>query len=683
MSFTIGVDVGGTFTDIMLSDGQQSWRSKASTYPQEFGRGVKEACTLVADQVGLSRAEMLSRVDRFGLGTTAVTNVITVQKGRKVGLLTTAGFEDVLSMARGRRASVDGWLEVPWQPVERHCTLGVSERIGQGGVVVEPLNEAQAIEAIDDLVNVQAVEAIAISLLWSFANPVHEDRLAALVRERHPNIPVFSGSGLHPTIREYERTMVAVLNAYCGHALDGISDLAEDLEDEGLAVPMMLLQANGGLTTLDEVRRSPFSLNASGPAAGVMWAAEIASKSEFGNVICGDTGGTSFDVALIREGRPERTQRKSLHGAIVAQSTVDIESIGAGGGSIAWVDERGLLRVGPESARAYPGPACYGRGGVAPTITDAMLVLGYIDPLKFLGGAMPLDVNAALRACGSLGEQLGLDAEQVALGIHSIAVQQMGTAARLLATSSGLDPSSVVFLGYGGAGPLFAGELAAIAGLPTVLVPLAASVLSAGGAASVDVRSERILSVNESVDKVQVETLMAQLKSLGVEVDGDVARTNVPEHNRSVMYEADMRFQRQAFELTIPIDVDALDFETLKETFIAQYSQRYGRSAVALGTPVEVASVRAVGFGEIPSAAVLEDKNYGASSEPPVNSFRMVLLEGTERTKVKTYQAEDLLPQHSFLGPALVDQGDTTIVVPEGYRATRDSRHSLLMEAIS
>ncbi|MEV0544512.1 hydantoinase/oxoprolinase family protein [Nocardia salmonicida] len=681
MGFTIGVDVGGTFTDIVLSDGERSWRDKAPTDPQEFGRGVLQACEKVASQIDLTRTELLRAVDRFGLGTTAVTNVLTVRKGMRVGLLTTAGFEDTVASARSRRISVDGWMEVPWQPVERACVRGVAERIGRAGVVVEALDEEQTISALDELVEDMQVESIAISLLWSFANPAHEKRIAAIARERYPSIPVFAGSELHPSIREYERTMVAVLNAFSGNALDGIEDLAVTLADEGLRTPMLLLQANGGTTTLDEARRSPFSLNSSGPSAGVVAAAEVAETAGFSYALCGDAGGTSFDVALVRGGLPQRKQRGTLHGVITAQSTVDVESIGAGGGSIAWVDERGLLRVGPESARAMPGPACYGRGGTKPTITDAMVVLGYIEPTSFLRGSMPLDADAALRACASVGEQLGLSGEEVALGIHAISVEQMGKAARLLATSSGLDPSTLAFLGYGGSGPLFAGDLARIAGVPTVLVPLAASVLSAFGAASAEVRRERLTSVNQMLDEVESESIKAKMKALAVEVDGDVARNGVTDEDRQVVFEADVRFFRQSFELTVSIDSDGFDAATLRQNFVDQYSQRYGKSAITLGTPVEIAAIRAIGIGKLPRAAIQQDSDFVDEVATP-DGARQVLLDATGRTAVDLYLSSSLRPGHTFLGPAIVDQGDTTIVVPAGYRATRDARHTLKMEAL-
>ncbi|WP_285189524.1 hydantoinase/oxoprolinase family protein [Rhodococcus sp. MEB041] len=681
MGFTIGVDVGGTFTDIVLSDGERTWRDKAPTDPQEFGRGVLQACDNVAARAGTTSADLMPKVERFGLGTTAVTNVLTVRKGMRVGLLTTAGFEDVISSARSRRVSVDGWLEVPWQPVERSCVRGVPERIGRGGVVVDELDEAAAIAALDELVRDQGVESIAVSLLWSFANSVHEDRVTAIARERYPEIPVFSGAELHPSIREYERTMVAVLNAFSGNALDGIDDLAKTLVDMGLRSPMLLLQANGGTTTLDEARRSPFSLNSSGPSAGVVAAAEFAAAAGFSNALCGDAGGTSFDVALVREGLPQRTQRGTLHGVITAQSTVDVESIGAAGGSIAWVDDRGLLRVGPESARAMPGPACYGRGGTQPTLTDAMVVLGYIDPASFLRGTMPLDAAAALEACATVGAELGLSGEEVALGIHAIAVEQMGKAARLLATSSGLEPRSLAFLGYGGSGPLFSGDLARIAGVPTVLVPLPASVLSAFGAACAEVRRERLTSVDQLIDSVDTESLSAKMKSLGQDVYDDVERNGVPESGRRVEFEADIRFHQQSFELTIPLGDGAFDAAQIKEHFLAQYSQRYGTSAITLGTPVEVAAVRAIGIGKLPRAAIQIDPD-GVDTTAKPDGTRQILLDENGRRSVDVYVAANLRPGHTFTGPAIVDQGDTTIVVPDGYRATRDSRHTLKMEAI-
>jgi N-methylhydantoinase A len=675
--FSIGVDVGGTFTDLACGDGESLWRAKSPTDPKNFGRGVLGACQLVADQIGLSLGDFLGQVSRFGLGTTAVTNALVEKHGVKAGLLMTVGFEDTLDMARSRRVSSDGWLVPPWSPIERSAVMGINERTDRNGEVLIPVDLQEVRARVDELIAEHQIEAIAVSFLWSFKNPQNEHAVVEFIRSAYPELPVFSGVELHPSIREYERTLVAALNAVTSNALDGIEALADELETTGLRVPLLLLQTSGGTVTLAEARRSPVVLVASGPAAGVMAAAEICADEGISDAICGDMGGTSFDLAVIAGGQPQRSERGELHGMIIAQPRVDVLSIGSGGGSIAWVDGRGLLRVGPRSARAWPGPACYGNGGTEATITDALVVLGYIDPGSFLGGTMTLDRAASVRVCAELGTSLGLSAEETAWGIREIALAEMTKATRLHAGSSGLDPRRLALISYGGSGGLFTASIAAAANISTVIVPPAASVLSAFGAASADVRRQRIKSAGVLLTAADARTIGSELRALGESVFQDVGEDGVPESERVITYDVGVRFYRQTSEVSVAITGTEFDPDAIRDAFLSAYASRYGAGAVGRNTPLELTFLRAVATGRLPRATFPVDTSPGSSGTPTPSSYRSVYLDRDGADELPCYRTPDLVPGDRIEGPALVDDIDTTVFIPRGATLTMGERRSL------
>ena len=678
--FSVGIDVGGTFTDLACGDGKSLWRAKSPTDPQEFGRGVLGACRLVADQIGLELADFLGKVERFGLGTTAVTNALVEKHGVRAGLLTTVGFEDTIAMARSRRVSIDGYLVPPWSPIERSSVVGIHERVDREGRVLVPVDLEAVRAAVTDLVETEQIEALAVSFLWSFKNSANELSVVEFLRREFPDLPVFSGVELHPSIREYERTLVAVLNAVTSRELDGIEALARELAANGLRVPLLLLQTTGGTVSLADARRSPIVLVASGPAAGVMAAAEVCAAEGITDAICGDMGGTSFDLAVIAGGQPQRSERGELHGMILAQPRVDTLSIGSGGGSIAWVDGRGLLRVGPRSARAWPGPACYGNGGQAATITDALVVLGYIDPGSFLGGSMKLDREAAVRVCAALGTSLGLSAEETAWGIREIALAEMTKATRLHAGSSGLDPRSLALISYGGSGGLFTPSIAAATNIPRVIVPPAASVLSAFGAASADVRRQRIKSANALLHKVGAEEIAAELKQLGASVFQDVRDDGVPEADRVVAYDIGVRFFRQTSEVSVALAGTTFDAEAVRAAFLEQYAARYGVGAIGGNAQLEVTFLRAVGTGYLPRATFPVDPSSrtGRALEP--SSSRAIFLDRDGTEQVPCYRIPALVPGDHISGPAIADDVDTTVFVPRGASLTVGERRSLRLD---
>jgi N-methylhydantoinase A len=680
----IGVDVGGTFTDVVLSDGGRVWRAKSPTTPSSLGRGVLDACRLVAQQANTTLEELLPRVVRFGLGTTAVTNTIASRTGLRVGLITTRGFEDTVAIARAKRTHRDGWLEPPFQLVDRECVLGVDERVDRGGTVLRALDPADVLAAGRKLVDGHGTQALVVSFLWSFVNDANERAAVAELRRAFPDLPVMSAAELLPVIREYERTQFALLNAYTAGALTGVVELADELLSSGLPHPPLLVHSGAGSISVAEGRRMPALLAESGPAAGIVAALEICRATGIREVVTGDVGGTSFDVSFISGGESGRRSNGELMGVWTAMPMVDIDSVGAGGGSLAWVDAVGILQVGPRSAGAVPGPACYGRGGTEATVTDAVLLLGYLDPDNFLGGQMRLDTEAARAACAAVGDRLGLTALEAAWGIWEVAQASMSGALRREFAQRGVDPRTFAMLAMGGCGALFAADLARALGIRRILVPELASVLSAFGAAASDVRRERSRSVGVILPS-EADQLRAVVDGLVAEVRDDLAADGVPAGDIRIELGADLRFLRQTFELPIAWDGDlsAAGQEQLGQRFIAEYTARYGEGATVSGAPVELVTIRAIGMGstvraELTSTSQVPDLN---SVAPTAATHRAVhTARSGQPEKVPVYRRTDLIPGQTISGPALVDSVDTTTWVPHGATARIDAFANLDME---
>jgi N-methylhydantoinase A len=682
-AYCIGVDVGGTFTDVVLSDGQRLWRAKAPSTHGAIGEGVLEGCRLVAAEAGLAIDALMPRVERFGLGTTAVTNVIATRSGLRIGLITTAGFEELVPMARVRRIPRDGWLVPPDCLVDRECIAGVAERIDRNGVVLAPLDVTGALAAARRLADDQRVEAIVVSFLWSCSNPIHEEQAVTAIAEALPGMVLVSGSSLLPVVREYERSTFALLNAYAARALDGVDALVERLRDLGLRNPPLLVHSGGGSISVQEGRRTPALLAESGPAAGVLGALEVCAVAGIHDAVTCDMGGTSFDMSLIRGGAMTRRARGDLMGIWTALPRVDVESASAGGGSIGWVDTMGFLRVGPRSAGAVPGPACYGRGGTEPTVTDALLVLGYIDPAKFLGGKMALDRDAARRACGTLATRLGLDPERVAWGIRELALTEMARALRAEFARHGHDARDSALVSMGGCGGLFNAEVAAQLGLSKVLIPELTSVLSAFGAASADVRRERSLSIGRMLP-MPAEELEPLAAGMRARIVADLEADGIAPADRGVAVELDLRFMRQQWELAMPAD-DGFDDGRQRDImarFTAEYARRYGQGALVSGAPIEVATMRVVGTGRTVRPSLVADAE-APPSRPAANGSRAIAGEragAMVRFDVPAYDRAAMQPGCTIDGPALVDAVDTTLWVPDGFRASVDAYRTLVLE---
>ncbi|KAA1423009.1 hydantoinase/oxoprolinase family protein [Mumia zhuanghuii] len=681
-STCIGVDVGGTFTDAILSDGTTVWRAKAPSTPGDLGAGVLDACERVAERAGTTLDALLPSVARFGLGTTAVTNAIASRTGRRLGLVTTQGFEDLVPMARAMRTHVDGWLTTPDSLVDRERIRGVRERVDRTGTVLTALDPADVVAEVQWLVDHHQIEGLTVSFLWSCVNDAHESAAVAAVRERFPDLPLTSGAELLPVVKEFERTQFALLNAYTGGALDGVDTLAAELAARGLRVSPLLVHSGGGSISVAEGRNVPATMAESGPAAGVIAAQAICAATGVSNAVTGDVGGTSFDVSFISDGVASRRSTGELMGIWTALPMIDINSIGTGGGSIGWVDSLNILRVGPRSAGANPGPACYGRGGSEPTVTDALVVLGYIDPAQFLGGTMTLDSDAAMAACETLAGQLGMSAVEAAWGIWEVAKSSMTRALRARFAEQGVDQREFSLITMGGCGALSSAEIAHELGLRGVVVPELASVLSAFGAATSDVRRERSRAVSVLLPDGS-DVLAQTAKELADEVRADLAADEVPDEDVTIGLIADVRFFRQHYELQIPWDggLDEDGQAALVKRFTSEYVSRYGSGAVSTGAPVELVTLRAYGLGATVRASLAQyDDGPGGVPEP--SGERLIhLTRGSEPTSVPTVVGDTLQPGHRLTGPAVIDAADTTIWIPETFTATVDSYRNLHLEA--
>jgi N-methylhydantoinase A len=674
--YAIGVDVGGTFTDCFVTDGAHGWRGKAATTPRALADGLLAALEEAAVDVGRPLGALLADTTHFALGTTAVTNCLAELGGAPTGLLATAGFGDLWPMARGHRLGIDGMNHPLPTLVPRRRIAEIPERVDRDGRVLVPLDEAAVEAALDRLVTEEGIASLAVCFLWSFRNPAHEARVRAIAAARHPGLHVSCSAELLPVIREYERMTTTVLNAYTWRACAEFMNAVEArLRAAGLPVPVAVMQSGGGTCPPTEARAKPVLLAQSGPVAGVAAARAVGRRLDLPNVITGDMGGTSFDVAVIEDGAPARRTRTELFGLWTGLSMVAVDSIGAGGGSIGWVDARGLLTVGPRSAGADPGPACYGRGGTEPAVTDALVALGLIDPRNFLGGRLVLDGESAVAALGRLGGRLGLDVEATARGIYRLACEQMTLAVQGLLVERGLDPRRFAFVCYGGCGPLFAVPIARALGIGRVVVPDLAAVFSAFGAATAEPRREAARTLLCTLPVVP-DDVAPSFAALEAEVTAGMDAGAM-----ALRREVDLRFRGQTWEVTVPLPtLDAAALAGLGDAFRARYAELYGRGTLAARAAIELVNTRVIAAG-VPRPTPPPPPSGSPDPEPARRGVRSAWLGGDVGPgRVPVYDGERLGPGTALGGPALVERRDTTILLPPTARARVEPFGDLLIE---
>jgi N-methylhydantoinase A len=697
MTYYLGVDIGGTFTDCVAVDqGGRVFHAKVpSTHSSTPVEGVLSGIDVLAAEAGLDAAGLLAASDRLSHGTTIGTNLIVERKGARVGLLATAGHGDALAMMRGNGrtagAPPDQVFSVhatdkPAPLVDPRDVTEIHERIASDGDVVAPLDEDAARAAIRALLADHDVDAIAIALLWSFRNPAHEERLVELVKEIAPDAYVSVSHETSPRQGEYERTVATVLNSYVGPASSRyLGELDAALQARGLGRAPFIMQSNGGVAPVDVAQRFPVQTIGSGPAGGLAGTAQLAAANGHRNVIATDMGGTSFEVGLIVDGQAVLSSEQIVDQYSFHLPQLDVRSIACGGGSIAHVDgHSGALRVGPASAGADPGPACYGKGR-EPTVTDADVVLGLIDPDAFLGGRMKLDAAAAERAIESVATPLGLSVEEAAAGIVHVNNQKAALLIRQRTVEQGLDPRDFVVYAFGGAGPVHAFGFADALGVREVVIPLGngASTLSAYGIAATDVARtfERQCSLFAPFDSAELADLVA-----GVETGAAVAMRASGFDDGAVVFErvAVMRYAEQYLhDLPIPIGPGPIDDAAcarLAERFDEEYARLYGEGARALFQAVEIFAIRVtarVPLGFVPQST-------GATN----GGRRMLTGERTrqvywpeERAWVPTavHDGRDLKVGDTLRGPAVVELPHTTVAVAVSQQLSVDPAGNLVL----
>ncbi|MBS9376011.1 hydantoinase/oxoprolinase family protein [Rhodococcus sp. B50] len=674
--YQIGSDIGGTFTDVAVVDDQgRIWTDKADTTPRALGDGLLAALDNVAAQMHVGLEDLLGRTTRFVNGTTAVTNSIAELDGARVGLLTTRGFGDNLTIARSaRNAHRDQHFQrnLP-QLVPRERIVEVSERIDRKGVAVVPLAEAEARRAIESLV-AQDVDSIAISLLWSFRNPAHEELIADIVEKEYPGIFLSVSHRLHPVIREYERTMTTVLNSFtCLRVAEYVSSIESRLAERGLTVPIAFMQGFGGTVSAREALDRPITLVDSGPAAGVIGSQALAKRLGIDNIVTGDMGGTSFDVSVLPGQRTSVTQRVMLRDQfLTALAKIDVLPIGAGGGSVAHLDARQMPQVGPASAGADPGPACYGRGGQRPTVTDAAAVLGLLNPDVFLSGRRSLDLDAARTALtADFGSRLGIDAEDSAIAIYRIVTANMSNAVRAVTVERGHDPREFALCSYGGALGIFACDIARASGISTVLVPREAAVFSAHGLLDCDDVRTRVRSLNSKA--AASDEVRDALVVLEDEAAAALRDSGYTDRDIEFTWQLDLKFSGQQWDLTVNLvrnpQFGAAELQKVIDDFPHRYELEFGEGSAWIGSPVLVMAARVIARASAgrPTPLRVAAGRDNTVADARTGSREVRIPSRGQRIPVDVYNAELFAEGPGVVGPALLEQPLTTVFVPEGW----------------
>lgn len=683
----VGFDVGGTFTDFVLQtdDGALHTHKRLTTYPDP-----SEACLAGLDEVMAAAGADWTELAQAVHGTTLGSNIVIERKGTGVGLVMTEGFRDVLLIGREKRYQVyDLQIEKPAPLIPRELVFEVPERTLADGSVDRPLDEERTRAVIREMA-AHGIRSVAVSFLHSYVNPAHEQRFAAIAAEEAPEMVVSLSSEISPQFREYERTSTTVVNAYLITAVrEYLRRMVSELHGRGYAGRLFIMQSSGGIATAESMTRFPVRMIESGPAAGALIAARYGAMCGHDSVVAFDMGGTTAKLSLIDGGAPETVDQFELHKINLAPGSgipmnvrsIDLVEIGAGGGSIAQ-PVRGTMQVGPESAGSSPGPACYGAGGSAPTVTDANLVLGYLNPHTFAGGTMQLDVDAAVEAISSqVAKPLGLSLEEAAWGIHRIVNLNMELATRVVSIERGHDPRELAFVATGGSGPVHGCRLAQALSMPRVIMPAAAGVASAIGLLSADVKFDLARTHVGRLDAVEA----AQLSEMFTEMEAEAAEVVVDSTGAPpdrVVREVDLRYVGQGYELTIEVPEGELargDLAQVREAFEAAYARRYGFSSP--DQPVEATTWKLTAYGSHPTVELPQFGQDADATRPPPRETRSAYFpEAGGYTDTSVYDRYQLFPGARLDGPAIVEERESTTVIPPGMSAVSDRYANLVVE---
>jgi len=682
MTYRLGVDVGGTFTDLFLvseGNGGAQFRVKTPSTPHDPSEGVLTGVRRICEDAGIGVGDLRNILH----GTTVATNAVLESKGARVGLITTQGFGQILHLARSQTPGpLAGWIIMikPDPPASLADTREAIERMDAHGQTIVPVDVTQVEGIVRDLVE-SGVESLTVGLINSYVSPAHEEQVGAVVERLYPGFPVTLSSNVLPEFREYERTLTACMNSYVRPKVASyVEHLQSELSGIGAKAEVNILRSDAGLMTTKEAMRNPIYGILSGPSGGVAGALYVARKAGYDDILTFDMGGTSTDVALCQNGQPTIGRETSISHFRIKVPSVNVHTVGAGGGSIAHVPElTKALRVGPQSAGAEPGPAAYGKGGVEPTVTDANVVLGHLPP-RLLGGEMQLDAEAARVAVATTQQEMGLSSvEAAAEGILAIVNENMAGALRLVSVQRGHDPREFAFVAYGGAGPLHANAVAEIMGSFPVLVPPAPGLLCAVGDLVADFRDEfaqTYIRVLSDADSGEVGSI---LESLGERAVDWLEGEGIHPDARGITYTADMRYHRQGYE--IPVEIDPAEIRDsglsdLEQRFNGLHEQLYGFRMH--DTACEIVNLRAVGFGAVPKPDLPTGELGDADASGAVTEEHEIVFRG-ERVPTKIYDRARLAPGMQLDGPAVVTEFDSTTVVLPGYTARIDVNFNILI----
>jgi N-methylhydantoinase A len=679
--YYLGVDTGGTFTDFVLfnCNTREIRAFKVRSQPSDPGAPVETGLRRIAEEFGIGA----DQIERFIFGTTVATNAVLERKGAKTALLTTRGMRDVLEIQRQwRQRLFDLYLEKPPPLAPRRWRLEVDERITSKGEVLHPLLEAEIDRCVEALRSLP-IEGVAIVLLFSFLYPEHERRLAAAIRRSLPQLKVSISSEISPEFREYERSATTVMNSYTLPKINALVDRLEAILKAGkLAGSFGIIQSNGGLMRFDKARSHPVNTLLSGPAGGVVGATALARAAGLKNILTMDIGGTSTDIALVENAEVRLSLEGGIAGYPVRLPQVAVHTIGAGGGSIAR-PELGVLKVGPQSAGADPGPACYGQGGNEPTITDAVVCLGFIDPNYFLGGEMTLDKGAAEQAIeAKVARPFGMSIAEAALAIVRVQISTIIVGIRKVSVEAGHDPRDFALLPFGGAGGLYAGMIAEEMGIQRVFVPQHPSVLSALGMLMTDIRhtqSTTHVALLEHLDPELAGTLFQRLVD---DVTREMAREKVPHDAITYEYSCDLRYLGQAYEINLRLGSGGpklrIDLAGLRPAFHEEHKRLYGH--VAEAEPVELVNLRVSATGAVPKAELTLQQS-GDRDLPPPKRHRDLLFDLSAGWRsCPVYDRSTLRAGGIFVGPAVIEDRGSSITVLPGHTVSIDGYGNLMIE---
>ncbi|OGA06325.1 MAG: 5-oxoprolinase [Betaproteobacteria bacterium RIFCSPHIGHO2_12_FULL_69_13] len=690
MAFRIGIDVGGTFTDfqLMRARGRPAVHKELST-PADPSVAVMAGLAALAAAEAMPLTRFLGAVELIVHGTTVTTNAILTGNTARAGLLTTRGFRDALQMRRGVREQMyDNRYHPPEPLVPRRLRLPVTERVDAEGTVVTPLRAADVEQALERFRG-EGVEAVAICFLHAHANSAHEEAAARIVRNRMPRAYLSVSSRVLPQVRFYERTSTTVLNAGVGPILSRyLANLTRRLAAAGFRRTLLVMQSNGGVAAPERVARLPAMTLLSGPAAAPAAGLACMAPRRERSFITVDMGGTSFDAALVLEGEPAVTTRGTVNRYALALPSMEINTIGAGGGSVAWIDEGGLLHMGPQSAGADPGPACYGRGGKEPTCTDANLVLGYLSAEYFAGGRMRLEARAAERAIReAVAAPLGMGVLEAAHGMFHVINVNMASAIREISIEKGYDPREFPLICAGGAGPVHGAYIAAELGIRRVIVPRDSPIFCASGMLRTDLKHDYVRSFARLLPerRAALPGVMALAREMEREAREALAAEGIARTHQRFRYSMDLRYLGQYHEVTVAVPRECIarsDWRAVRDRFHARHDRLYGYALREEATPVELLSIRLGALGVTAKPALARSPRAKTGARAALKAHRPVYLPERARfSKVPVYDGDRLTHGNRLAGPAIIESVNTSVFVPRGWRAQYDALDNCILSA--